>query len=121
MRVLRSSERAPFSPPGSKARVTILVGKETSNGGFEMHTIAIVNLPPGEKLDQHFHKKREESNLVVSGKGKIVVNGTETQISVGDLVSVKPGERHELSADSATSLEYVVVTAPAWTLEDIHK
>jgi mannose-6-phosphate isomerase-like protein (cupin superfamily) len=121
MRVLRATERSSFSPPNSKVRVTILVGKEPYYGGFEKHTVAIVNIPAGEKLDPHFHKEREESYLVVSGKGKIFVNGKETLIKEGDLVSVLPGERHELCADAKSSLEYIVVTAPAWTIEDIHK
>jgi mannose-6-phosphate isomerase-like protein (cupin superfamily) len=121
MKVLRSSDRTFFSPPGSDAKVSILVGKNPEHGSREKHSLSVVHLPPDAQLDEHFHEEREESYLVLAGSGTVTIDGTVVAIGPGDLVSVSPGERHRLMATEAQSLEYVVVTAPAWTKEDVHR
>jgi mannose-6-phosphate isomerase-like protein (cupin superfamily) len=121
MRIVHIQDRKYFSPPGSAAEVSILSGKAQEQGSFEKHTVAIVKLPAGSRLDQHFHKEREESYFILSGSGSITVDGKQTQVGPGDLVSVAPRETHLLEASQNQPLEYVVVTAPAWTLEDVHR
>lgn len=121
MRVLRQSERKYFSPPGIDAQVSILAGKGEEHGSFEKHTFATVKLAPGKKLDQHFHKEREESYLIISGSGKAVVNGQTVALNPGDMLTVSPGEVHQFIAGDVQPLEYIVVTAPAWVLEDVHR
>jgi mannose-6-phosphate isomerase-like protein (cupin superfamily) len=120
MRNIPAAKRSVFSPPNSKVQVAILAGKGPEHGDFNNHTIAVVKIPAGEKLDQHFHKHREESYYVLSGSGMAIVDGHEINLKPGDLVTVSPGERHMLKANTAASLEYLVVTAPAWTLEDVN-
>lgn len=121
MRIVRVQDRKNFSPPGISAEVCLLSGKTPELGSFEKHTVAIVKLPASSKLDQHFHKEREESYLVLSGSGSITIDGKRIDITSGDLVSVAPGEIHLLEASQNQSLEYVVITAPAWILEDVHR
>lgn len=120
MRLFRASERKSFSPPNSKAAVSILAGAGPQYGRLEKHTVAIVTLPPGAELEEHFHTEREESYLVVSGSGEAIVNSERVPLTPGDLLTVWPGEHHLLRAAANQSLEYVVVTAPAWTPEDVH-
>lgn len=121
MRIVRSSERSYFRADGAKPEVSILAGKSREHGGFRNHTVAIVRLPAASRLDRHFHREREESYLVVSGRGEAIVNGDSIALAPGDLLSVSPGEVHQLLASDSESLEYVVVTAPAWAPEDVHR
>lgn len=121
MRIVKAANRTSFSPPNIQAKVTILGGKEKEHGDLAKHTVAIVQLNPGQKLDQHFHREREESYLVLSGHGTITVDSTVVAISVGDFVSVYPGEQHEIQAAQNNGLEYLVITAPSWTLDDVHR
>lgn len=120
MRLLTAKERKTFSPPGSPALVSILAGGGQEHGGLEKHTVAVVKLPAGKSLEMHFHKHREESYLIVAGTGLATVDDKKITLKVGDLLTVWPGEHHALSAYAAGALEYVVVTAPAWAVEDVH-
>jgi mannose-6-phosphate isomerase-like protein (cupin superfamily) len=120
MRLLRNSERNTFQAPGSQALVSILAGAGKEHGDLKNHTLAVVRIPAGESLGRHFHKYREESYLVISGRGIITIEEQDVEVNPGDLVSVSPGERHALKASTTEALEYIVVTAPAWTVEDIH-
>ena len=121
MRILKLKDRVYFSPFGAQTQVSILTGKGADHGGFEKHTVAVVKLSPGAQLDRHFHQDREESYLVTAGAGTAVINNCEVKLLPGDLVTVAPRERHLLKADPSQSFEYVVVTAPAWTPEDVHR
>jgi mannose-6-phosphate isomerase-like protein (cupin superfamily) len=120
MRILHAAQRKTFSPPNSPAQVQILAGAGPEHGGLEKHTVARVTLPAGKALEKHFHSVREETYVVVSGTGRAVVGDEDIALQPGDTLTVFPGEHHALKADATTSLEYFVVTAPAWAADDVH-
>lgn len=59
-----------------------------------------VDIKAGDKMNYHSHQFRDEVWIVVSGKGRTVVDGMEQKISVGDVVTMKAGCRHTIFADS---------------------
>ncbi len=65
--------------------------------GKESLTIK-VTLNPGHKMNYHSHEYRDETWIVTEGEGKAVLNGEERPVKPGDVISMKAGCRHTVSA-----------------------
>ena len=63
-----------------------------------------VNIKPGDAMNYHSHQYRDEVWVVVSGKGKTLVDGMEQYINVGDVITMKAGCRHMVTAITELTL-----------------
>lgn len=83
---------------------------EKSWGSFrvldvEKNSLTIkVTLNPGNSMNYHSHKNRDEVWVVISGKGRTVVDGMEQEITVGDVVTMQAGCRHTVFAETELQL-----------------
>lgn len=66
-------------------------------------TIKVV-LNPGHKMNYHSHMKRNEVWVVLSGKGRTVVDGFEQAISAGDVITIEAECKHTVIADTELKL-----------------
>lgn len=66
-----------------------------------------VTLNPGHSMNYHSHKNRNEVWVVISGKGRTVVDGVEQKVQAGDVVTMQAGCRHTVIAE--TELKIVEV------------
>ncbi len=62
-------------------------------------TIKIL-LNAGNKMKYHSHERRDEVWTIVSGNGRIILDGVEKEFKPGDVVSIKAGQKHTLIADT---------------------
>lgn len=58
----------------------------------------------GEQMSYHSHEHRTEVWTVISGKGSVVIDDTTSKITEGDIISIKPGMKHMLIADTSMSI-----------------
>ena len=63
-----------------------------------------VTLNPGHSMNYHSHKNRDEVWGVLSGTGKTVIDGVETAIKPGGVVTMKAGCRHTVFAEDELKL-----------------
>ena len=63
-----------------------------------------VTLNPGHQMNYHSHKNRDEVWVVVSGKGKTIVDGMEQSVKPGDVVTMAAGCRHTAIAETELKL-----------------
>lgn len=63
-----------------------------------------VTLNPGNKMNYHSHKNRDEVWVVLAGNGKTIVDGYEQNVKAGDVITMNSGCRHTIIADSALKL-----------------
>lgn len=63
-----------------------------------------VELNPGHSMNYHSHKNRDEVWVVLSGKGKTIVDGYEQSIKAGDVITMSAGCRHTVIAETALKL-----------------
>ena len=63
-----------------------------------------VTLNPGHQMNYHSHKNRDEVWVVVSGKGKSIVDGMEQSVKPGDVVTMAAGCRHTVIAETELKL-----------------
>ena len=63
-----------------------------------------VTLNPGNKMNYHSHKHRDEVWVVISGTGKTTVDGMEQQVHPGDVITMSAGCRHTILAETELKL-----------------
>lgn len=63
-----------------------------------------VTLNAGNSMNYHSHQKRDEVWVVISGKGRTIVDGMEQQVKVGDVITMEVGCRHTIIAETELKL-----------------
>ena len=63
-----------------------------------------VTLNAGHKMNYHSHRSRDEVWVVISGKGKTVVDGMKQNVKTGDVITMSAGCRHTILAETELKL-----------------
>ena len=71
--------------------------------GTESLTIK-VTLNPGHRMNYHSHLNRDEVWVVIQGTGQAITDSVYREIGVGDIVTMKAGCRHTVTAYSELQL-----------------
>lgn len=111
----RSDEVAVFVGADG-ARIQELVGRST---GVTSHSIAFIAHAVGMSTVEHHHTVADEVYYVQSGIGRIRVDGEMRQVGPGDVVTIRPGQRHKLWADGSEDLVLLVTCAPAYEVGEV--
>ena len=59
-------------------------------------------------MNYHSHERRDEVWTVVSGSGRVVIDGVTREVSAGDVIDLPVGCKHAVSA-SSTGLQIIDV------------
>jgi len=59
-----------------------------------------VTLTAGNRMSYHMHKYREEIWTVLSGMGRVIIDGNEKPVKSGDVIMIRPEEYHTIIADT---------------------
>jgi mannose-6-phosphate isomerase-like protein (cupin superfamily) len=81
-------------------------------------SLAEATIPVGSATTEHYHRVTEELYLVTAGRGRLVIDGDERLIGVGDCALIEPGARHKLFNVGDEPLRVVCACAPAYSDED---
>ena len=87
-------------------------------GGAVQHSVAQIELPSGSVTAKHYHPEAEESFTILSGRGRIVIDGESYGLTAGQCVVVPPTRVHQMFNDGPESMHYLAVCVPAWTPDD---
>lgn len=79
-----------------------------------------VTLNPGHKMNYHSHDLRNEIWNVVSGEGTAIIDGMETPVKSGDVITMEAGCKHTIIAKTELHLIEVQVGDDI-NAEDKHK
>lgn len=72
--------------------------------------ISINNLPAGAGVPfVHSHKTNEEIYGVISGKGKVVIDGDEIELNEGDWLKISPAAKRQFSAAADSGITFVCI------------
>lgn len=72
----------------------------------------VMVIKPGESLKPHYHNEVEETFYFIEGTPKIIVEGTEYRVKVGDAFRIEPGERHDIINDTGADIKAVMLKYP---------
>lgn len=63
-----------------------------------------VTINPGHRMDYHSHDNRNEVWNVIYGEGTVIVDGMETPVKPGDVITMEAGCRHTIIATTEIRL-----------------
>ncbi|MCR5476819.1 MAG: cupin domain-containing protein [Lachnospiraceae bacterium] len=59
-----------------------------------------VTLKAGNRMKYHSHRYRDEVWTVTYGRGRVIVDGEESRVSPGSVITLRAGQKHTLMADT---------------------
>lgn len=118
MRVVRKEEiNNPLKNPGGE-EIYEMIGSPPEIGGTIHHSLVHVVIPSGKSSQAHYHKVSEETYYILNGVGLMRVGSKTFRLYPGQACLIKPLETHQIYNDGADDLEFLTVSAPAWTPND---
>lgn len=73
----------------------------------EDDSVLVMNtLNAGAHMSYHSHAERTEIFTFIGGSGRMIVDGRETPVSPGTVVTVAPGQKHTVIAAAETELRF---------------
>ena len=99
-----------FSPYSQgSANIKRILDQKTL-GSKRLAGFGIIDVPSNGVFPEHTHPEREEVYYVLSGQGKIIVDGKEIQAEEGLTFYVSGENPHGIRNDSQESLKVLFVT-----------
>ena len=83
-------------------------------GGSDNFNCSVVNFSQGCTTGWHVHDC-DQILVVTAGKGMVASETEEREISAGDVVHIKAGERHWHGATADSSMSHITVTTAGST------
>jgi mannose-6-phosphate isomerase-like protein (cupin superfamily) len=118
MEVRSYSQIEPFTTlDGSEIREWAGVGGLSSSPARNQ-SLAEATIPVGGATTAHYHRLTEELYLVTSGRGRLIIDGEQREITEGDCALIPPGATHKLHNIGDVPLRIVCACAPAYSDED---
>lgn len=74
-----------------------------------LRTFAVATLEPGSEVGYHLHEGEMESYYIISGSALYNDNGTEVQLSAGDVTYTPSGESHGIKNISDENLVFIAL------------
>jgi mannose-6-phosphate isomerase len=93
-------------------------GAYTVLGGADGYDVKEIVVQPGKRLSYQRHAHRSEHWYVVRGSGRVVLDGQQRDVGVGDSVDVPIGRLHRIGNTGAEPLVFVEVQVGAYLGED---
>ena len=80
--------------------------------------ISINHLPAGASIPfVHSHKTNEEIYIILSGKGKAVVDGENIELAAGDIIRIAPDGKRQFFAAADSEISYACIQVKSGSLE----
>jgi quercetin dioxygenase-like cupin family protein len=82
-------------------------------------SVCVIRIPPGERVrPAHSHPQGEEVIYIMTGEGRVLVDGDVARVRAGSTVLFPQGAVHMVHNTSAEEMKVVCFFAPATTLEN---
>jgi len=82
------------------------------------HKVKRIEVRPGKRLSYQRHARRAEHWFVVSGRGRVTLEGTEREVGPGDSVEVSVGVAHRIECVGESDLVFIEVQRGDYFGED---
>lgn len=90
--------------------------------GSENLWVGLTIIDPGNTSNIHSHQNQEEVFVVLSGRGKIMVNNEVANVEPGSVVFVPKGQVHQLiNTDGEETLKVLPITSPPFIPDQFKK
>jgi len=70
----------------------------------------LIILLPGQKHPEQYHKKKEETFVVLYGKIQVILDSEIKECNKGDVITIYPGVKHSFSTNAGSIIEEISST-----------
>lgn len=78
----------------------------------EKTQLVVMTVPVGGEIGEEIHAHVEQTFYIQSGEGKVILEGKESVVGVGDALVVTPSTRHNIVNTGSAPLKIFTVYAP---------
>ena len=110
-RVMSVSQCAPVPLSDNRGTAVPLVTDATGARHVDVRLVRLA--PSGPAWPYHFHNHSENVYWILSGQGRLTVEGEDRYVNKDDVVFIPPHTRHALSAAGSETLCLLEIFAPA--------
>jgi quercetin dioxygenase-like cupin family protein len=100
---IRLADRAKFQPD----RMAKVALASTPRAQVDLYC-----LEPGQKQNVHAHDGQDKVYVVLDGRGRFTLDGTEHALEAGEALVAAAGTQHGVANDSGARLLLLVFVAP---------
>ncbi|OGL61105.1 MAG: hypothetical protein A3J27_02185 [Candidatus Tectomicrobia bacterium RIFCSPLOWO2_12_FULL_69_37] len=100
----------PLPVSGGHSLFRILLDDQTV--GARKFALLFNEFGPGLTSAAHKHDGEEHAFYILSGSGRIVIEGETIPFGEGDAIFVPPGAMHQISSGPGKPLKYIVIYSP---------
>ena len=68
--------------------------RELSHNAMTVH----LHINKGKKMSYHMHNNRDEVWTIISGEGKVLIDGNGKNVNIGDTIRIMSGSKHYIEA-----------------------
>jgi quercetin dioxygenase-like cupin family protein len=113
--VLHENDVEEFDLPGRRFRWLVADGRIPS----DQCSACVIRVAPGDRVrPAHSHPHSEEVIYILSGEGRVLVEGEVAAVRAGSTVLFPQGAVHMLHNTSGEEMKVVCFFAPATTLDN---
>ena len=115
MDIVHRANAAPFiTKDGSEIRELLAY----RNSGIRNQSLAEATIPVGRATQAHFHPKAEEIYYILSGHGRMEIEGQSREVAPLDAIAIPPGSRHKIWNIGEVALVLLCCCVPAYEDSD---
>jgi mannose-6-phosphate isomerase-like protein (cupin superfamily) len=74
--------------------------------------VVLMSIPPGGEIGEEVHADNDQILYLVEGSGRVILDGQPADFSVGDLVLVPAGMRHNFETVGETTMKIITAYSP---------
>ncbi len=115
MEIRKYAQQIPFT---TKDGSTIRSLLDRSNAPVRNQSLAEATLPLGAETERHYHLLSEEIYYILSGRGLMEIDGSESEIVSGDAILIPPNAWHQIRA--IEPLTFLCCCSPPYAHEDTY-
>jgi len=118
MVICKLKDVEPFwsaQPHHRKLRVLLSPKLKNSNHNLGL---GVVEIPPGESGNAHQHPGEQETWYILSGKGKLMIDGVTFEIEPDMVITAPKGIPHQILNDGNKALKAIFIFTPAGPEEE---
>jgi mannose-6-phosphate isomerase-like protein (cupin superfamily) len=88
------------------------------NSSIRNQSLAEARLDPGARTAAHYHPKCEEIYYILTGQGRMEIDGEMRTVARGDAIAIPPGQTHQITNTGSETLVFLCCCAPGYEHSD---
>jgi mannose-6-phosphate isomerase-like protein (cupin superfamily) len=94
--------------------------KQAQDNNYFRHVLAtgtqvqvvVMSIPPGDEIGEETHADNDQTLYLAEGAGRVVLDGQSSDFTVGDLVLVPAGTRHNFITTGDDPMKIITTYSP---------